>query len=94
MIPVAPEVVLPVGITWVKHFPLRVAFRAIPQWGSADLSRSAGLQFAAQVVRLGPIGGWSGRRPDSARRQQTPSVDLFLLSFNLSRQSKRIELLM
>jgi hypothetical protein len=26
----------------------------VGDWGSADLSRSAQLQFAAQVVRLGP----------------------------------------
>ena len=30
---------------------------AVPKRGSADLSRSAELQFAAQVVRLGPVLG-------------------------------------
>ena len=29
----------------------------VPKWGSADRSRSAELQFAAPVVRLGPIWG-------------------------------------
>jgi hypothetical protein len=44
---------------------LRRADRAVPKWGSADLSRSAELQFAAQVVRLGPHLGvaWSAATP-------------------------------
>jgi hypothetical protein len=39
-------------------FPVReAARRRVPKRGSADLSRSAELQFAAQVVRLGPVLG-------------------------------------
>jgi hypothetical protein len=37
---------------------------AIPKRGSADMSRSAEPQFAAHVVRLGPVLGWPTPRSD------------------------------
>ncbi len=40
----------------------RRADQAIPKRGSADMSRSAERQFAAHVVRLGPVWGWPGLR--------------------------------
>ena len=36
---------------------VRGGFPAVPEWGSASMSRSPKLQFAAHVVRLGPIRG-------------------------------------
>ena len=50
-----------------SRFGERRADRAIPKWGSADRRRSAEPQFAAPVVRLGPIWGWPGLRSTPPR---------------------------
>src|ERR1043166_935225 len=48
----------PEGGSNLRTFPRRrFGCRAVPKRGSADTSRSAQLQFAARVVRLGPVLG-------------------------------------
>lgn len=79
---------------------------AIPKWGSADMSRSDELQFAAHVVAPGShlgVAPGSGRPKRSlsgvpgtfrSNCQQSMGIDNFLLPLYLSPQSKGIEFLM